>query len=66
MEKMATTENLIYKTNTWVYNFQQFETGRQFGDSIYEGKIILSDVHKSKSNWLNKFIQFNKGAKPKT
>lgn len=63
---MVTTENLIYKANTQVYSFQQFETGRQFDDSIYEEKIILSDVHKSKSSQLNKFIQFNKGAKPKT
>ena len=61
---MVIREYLIYKTNMYVYNFQQFETLRSFGECIYEGKITLSDVDKDESNLLNKSIDFNKDAKP--
>ena len=33
-------KDLIYKTNQYLYDFQQFETIRSFGDSIYTGKLI--------------------------
>ena len=32
-------KDLKYKANKYLYDFQQFETIRSFGESIYTGKI---------------------------
>ena len=35
---------LKYETNRYVYDFQQFETIRSFGDSIDTGKISIDEA----------------------
>ena len=39
-EKINRTD-LKYKTNNYLYDFQQLETIISFGDSIYTGKINI-------------------------
>ena len=34
-------KELKYEINKYTYDFQQFETIRSFGDSIYTGKISI-------------------------
>ena len=41
---------LKYKTNKYLYNFQQFETIRSFGDNIYTGKINIDESETNQSN----------------
>ena len=35
------TEKLIYETNEYIYSFKNFQTRKEFGRDIYEGKITL-------------------------
>ena len=35
------TEKLIYETNEYTYSFKNFQTRKEFGRDIYEGKITL-------------------------
>ena len=39
-----------YETNKYIYDFQQFETIRSFGDNIYSDKIsnLLEDMTKTR------------------
>ena len=37
-------KDLRYKTNKYLSDFQQFETIRYFGDSIYTGKISIDEA----------------------
>ena len=37
-------KDLKYKANKYLYDFQQFETIRSFGDSIYTGKINIDEA----------------------
>ena len=41
--------------NKYVYDFQQFEIIRSFGDSIYTGKINIDEVERDQSNLLEKW-----------
>ena len=40
-EEKSKRNDLKYKTNKYLYDFQQFETTRSFGHSIYTGKINI-------------------------
>ena len=35
------TEKLIYETNECTHSFKNFQTRKEFGRDIYEGKITL-------------------------
>ena len=48
-----------------VYGFQQFETIRSFGDSIYTGKINIDEVERDQGDLFEKITQFNNKHKPK-
>ena len=41
--------NLKYKANKHLYDSQQFQTIRSFGDSIYTGKINIDEAERTKS-----------------
>ena len=58
-------ENLIYKSNKYVYNFQQFETIKSFAKNILACKIALDD-DKYQSNLLHEIVDFKKNTKPRT
>ena len=61
-EEKINQKDLKYKTNKYLYDFQQFETIRSFGDSFYSGKINIVEAELYQSNLL----EFNNRSKPKT
>ena len=50
---------LIYKENKHKYDFQQYETIRSFGESIYAGKINLDKAEIDQNNLLENLAEFN-------
>ena len=52
-------KNLKHETKTYVYDFQQYETVRSFGDSICARKINIVEVEGDQNNLLNKMVEFN-------
>ena len=55
----------MYKTNNYIYDFQQFETIRSFCDIIYSGKIIIDEPEMDQSNLLKNMAEFNNKTRPK-
>ena len=66
IEKIVNRENLIYKTNKYVYNFQQFETIKFFAKNIFAGQSTLDNADKYQSNLLHEIFDFNKNMKPRS
>ena len=48
------------KKQKTLYDFQQFETIRSFGESIVRGKITISEAEEDQSNLLRNMVEFNK------
>ena len=65
-EEKIKREDFKYKTNNYLYHFQQFETLRNFGDSIYAGKIDIHEAETDQNNLLENMVNLNKKSKPKT
>ena len=65
-EEEIKRKDLKCKTNKYLYDFQQFETIRSFGDSIYTGKINIDEPEMDQSNLLENIVKFNNKSKPKT
>ena len=55
--------DLIYKTNKYKYDFQQYETIRSFSDSIFAGKINIDEAGMNQSNLLKNMVEFNEQSK---
>ena len=62
---MVKTEDLVYETDIYKYNFQRFETIWSFAKNIYVSKITLDDADKTQSDLLNEFPDFKKGTRPR-
>ena len=45
-------KHLEYETNRYKIDFQQLETIRSFGDSIYNGKISIDEAEMEQTNIL--------------
>ena len=45
--------------NIYIYQFQQIEAIRSFGDNIYTGKIIIDEAERDQSNILENMPEFN-------
>ena len=61
MGKIVKIEDLVYKTDKYVHNFQQYEIIRSFSKSIFARKISLDD-----SDWFIKWIcRFKEKSKTK-
>ena len=43
---------LKYETKKCIYDFQQYDTIRSFGNNIYNGKINIDEAEKDQSNLL--------------
>ena len=65
-EEEIKRKDLKCKTNKYLFDFQQFETIRSFGDSIYTGKINIDEPEMDQSNLLENIVKFNNKFKPKT
>ena len=56
-EEKIKQKDLKYKPNKYLYDFQQFETIRSFGDSVYTGKINIDESDLDQSNLLENMIK---------
>ena len=61
--RMVKTEDLIYKTDKYVYNFRQYKTKRSFSKNNFAGKTTSDNVDKDQNDLLSDFIDFKKGKK---
>ena len=52
-------KDLKYETYKYIYDFQQFETIRPFGNSIYAGKISINETEMHQTNLLENLVKFN-------
>ena len=48
-------KDLVYKTNKYKFDFQQYETIISFGDNIYNGKISINETEKDQISLLDGF-----------
>ena len=55
-----------YKTNKYIYNFQQSDTIKSFDDSIYTGNINVDEAEKDQNNLLDNIVEFNNRSRRKT
>ena len=58
-EEKIKRKNLIYKTNKYEYDFQQYETIKSFDENIYTGKINIDEAEMDQSNLLENMVEFN-------
>ena len=56
-------KDLKFETNRYIFDFQQIETIRSFGDSIYNGKINIKEAEMKRANLLE---NFNNKSKPRS
>ena len=63
--KKKLDEKTLYIKQIKKYDFQQYETIRSFGDSIYDDKISIDEVDIDQSSLLNGLKDFNDRARPK-
>ena len=67
MGKKNKRKDLKYKCKgKYKYDFQQYETMRYFGESIYAGKINLYEVEIDQTKLLENMGKFNNKSRPKT
>ena len=59
LEEKIKRKDLKYKTSQYVYGFQQIETMRPFGDSIYTGKINIDKAVMDQTNVLENMVKFD-------
>ena len=65
IEKMIDTEKLVYKTNEYIYSFENFETIKAFGKNIYDGTITLEEANDYQNDLVVKIMNFRKKTKPR-
>ena len=63
-EEKVKRRDFIYKTNKYKYDFQQYETIRSFGDSIYAGNHNIDEAEMDQSNLLEDMVEFNEKSRP--
>ena len=58
-EEKIKRKDLKYKANKYLYDFQQFETIKFFGDSVYTGKVNIYEAEIDQSNLLEYMVKLN-------
>ena len=58
-QENVSKNDLMYETNKYTYNSQQFKAIRYFGESINNGKIAISKANEKQSNLLNNILEFH-------
>ena len=48
-----------YEVGKYKFDFQQYETIRYFGESIYTGKINIDEAERDQSNLLENIVKSN-------
>ena len=59
-------KDLKCRAKHYIYDFQQYETLRSFGDSIYSGKIEWTKAEMDQSNLLKNVVEFCNKSRPRT
>ena len=49
----------IYTIYIYIYDFQQYEIMRSFGDNMYTAKINIVDTEINESNLLKSIVELN-------
>ena len=57
MKEQIKRNDLIYKLNKLVYDFGRFWRIRSFDCSIFNGKIIISEMDKKESNLMDVILK---------
>ena len=52
-------KDLKHETKKYIYDFQQHETIRSFGDNIYTDKFNIDEAEMDQSNLLKNLVEFN-------
>ena len=63
-EEKIKRKDLKYKANKYLYDFQQFERIKFFGDSVYTGKVNIYEAEMDQSNLLEYMVKLNYKSKP--
>ena len=66
MEERIKRRDLKYETNRYEFDFQQFETLKSFGDSIYNGKISIDEADIEQTNLLENIVNFSNKSRPRS
>ena len=66
MEEQISRNDLIYESNNNRYDFRSVSTTRSFGDSIFNGKISVSEVNKKQRSFLNAILHFSSNVRPRS
>ena len=64
LENTVDRKNLVYRTNEYIYSFENVRTKNTFGRDIYNGTITLKEADKDQSNLLVEIIIFKSKIKP--
>ena len=56
---------LTYETSKYIFDFQQFQTIRYFGDSIYNDKINIREAKMKQVILLVNILDFRNKSRPK-
>ena len=65
MEIQINRNDLIYVSTKYKYDFRNIPTIRSFGESIFNGKITISEADKKQSNLIKAILQFNDKVRPR-
>ena len=57
-EKILKRKDLVYKTNKYAYNLQQYKIIRSSAKNFFAGKITLDNADENQSDFLNKFREW--------
>ena len=64
-EEKIKRKDLTYETSKYIFDFQQFQTIRSFGDSIYNDKINIREAKMKQVILLVNILDLRNKSRPK-
>ena len=65
-EEKIKWKGLKYETRKYIYDFEQYETIRSFGDSIYTRKANIVEAEADQNNPLKNIVEFTEKSRPRS
>ena len=65
-EEKIKWKDLKYETRKYIYDFEQYETIRSFGDSIYTRKANIVEAEVDQNNPLKNIVEFTEKSRPRS
>ena len=62
--KTVDSENLVYRTNEYIYSYKNFQTIDIFGRDIFYSTVTLNKADKDQNSLLVEIINFKSKIKP--